>query len=52
MLGLPKSTRLELLRRGEQEAKVSKAFDADELLTMVENCLAGRVVGSNSGQAA
>jgi DNA-binding NtrC family response regulator len=31
---------------------VSKPFDADELLTIVENCLAGRVVGSNSGQAA
>jgi CheY-like chemotaxis protein len=31
---------------------VSKPFDAEELLTIVENCLAGRAVGSNSGQAA
>ena len=31
---------------------VSKPFDADELLTIVENCLADRAVGSNSGQAA
>src|ERR1700674_4797654 len=26
---------------------VSKPFDADELLTIVENCLAGRAVGSD-----
>jgi DNA-binding NtrC family response regulator len=31
---------------------VSKPFDPDELLTIVENCLAGRAVGSNSGQPA
>ena len=31
---------------------VSKPFDADELLTIVENCLAGRAVGSTRGQAA
>ena len=31
---------------------VSKPFDPDELLTIVENCLAGRAVGSNPGQAA
>jgi CheY-like chemotaxis protein len=31
---------------------VSKPFDADELLTIVENCLAGRAGRSNPGQAA
>jgi CheY-like chemotaxis protein len=31
---------------------VSKPFDPDELLTVVEYCLAGRAVGSNSGQPA
>jgi two-component system, chemotaxis family, chemotaxis protein CheY len=31
---------------------ISKPFDPDELLAIVENCLAGRAVGSNSGQAA
>jgi YesN/AraC family two-component response regulator len=31
---------------------VSKPFDADELLTIVKNCLAGRAGRSNPGQAA
>jgi two-component system chemotaxis response regulator CheY len=31
---------------------ISKPFDPDKLLAIVENCLAGRAVGSNSGQAA
>jgi DNA-binding response OmpR family regulator len=31
---------------------VSKPFDADELLTIVENCLAGRAGRSTPGQAA
>jgi two-component system, chemotaxis family, chemotaxis protein CheY len=31
---------------------IPKPFDPDELLAIVEACLAGRAVGSNSGQAA